>query len=116
MSFEVIILKRIHVMNFRTSDINQSVNILRSDEDFEPITVVEFFQRTVDKNPNVDALAYKDENGCWQKITYAEYKEQVEKFAKVLIQMGLKQRGVVAILAWNSPQWVMSALAAIHAG
>lgn len=103
-------------MVFRTSDINQLIDITRYDGDTEPITVIEYFRKTVEKFPSEDALAYKDTNENWVKINYEEYHRQVEKLAKVFIKMGLKQRGVVAILAWNSPKWVITALAAIHAG
>jgi long-chain-fatty-acid--CoA ligase ACSBG len=103
-------------MEIRTSDLNQLVKIIRSDGDMEPISVIDYFRRVVEKHPEHDALVYKGPHGLWIKISYAEYHRQVEKMAKILIKMGLKRRGVVAILAWNSPQWVITALAAIHAG
>lgn len=103
-------------MEYRTSDINQFVKITSKDGDIEPMTMIKFFNKTVENFPDHDALAYRDLNGIWHKINYREYKIRVEKIAKVFIKMGLKQRGVVAILAWNSPEWVISALAAIHAG
>lgn len=103
-------------MEIYTSDINQLVKIQRKEDDMEPITMIEFFNQSVEKFLDHDALAYRDSNGVWNKVNYKEYKSRVEKIAKVFINLGLKQRGVVAVLAWNSPEWVISALAAIHAG
>lgn len=103
-------------MDYRTSDINQLVKITRHDGDMEPITMIEFFNKTIEEFPDRDALAYRDWSGVWHKINYREYKNRVEKIAKVFMKLGLKSKGVVAILAWNSPEWVISAMAAIHAG
>jgi long-subunit acyl-CoA synthetase (AMP-forming) len=103
-------------MDYRTSDIKQLVRIIRKDGDIEPITMVNSFNKTVEEFPDRDALAYRDSSGVWHKINYREYKNRVENIAKVFIKLGLKERGVVAILAWNSAEWVISALAAIHAG
>jgi long-subunit acyl-CoA synthetase (AMP-forming) len=103
-------------MEIYTSDINQPVKIIKKDGDIEPITMVNLFNKTVEEFPDRDALAYRDSSGVWHKINYREYKNRVEKIAKVFIKLGLKERGVVSILAWNSAEWLISALAAIHAG
>lgn len=54
--------------------------------------------------------------GEWRGITYREYRERVERMAKVFIKLGLERHGIVAVLAFNSVEWFVSELAAIHAG
>lgn len=71
----------------------------------------------VEKYPNHLALMRKDEiSKEWKGITYKEYKDRVEKMAKVFIKLGLERHGTVAVLAFNSVEWYVSELAAVHAG
>jgi long-subunit acyl-CoA synthetase (AMP-forming) len=84
---------------------------------FKPISVVDVFDETVEKFPNNKALMVKDEvTKKWNGITFKEYKERVEKMAKVFITLGLEIHGTVAVLAFNCVEWFVSELAAIHAG
>lgn len=101
---------------FRAVNLNQKVKIQRKLNDSDPITVVKFFNETVENFSLHSALASRDGDGKWKFLTYREYKLQVEKIAKIFIKLGLKHRGVVAMFAWNCPEWVISALGAIHAG
>lgn len=103
-------------MAFRATSLNHKVKIQRQKDDYEPMTIVDFFNQTIENFSNHQALANRDENGNWNKISYRDYKNRVEKIAKIFIKLGLEQRGVVAILAWNCPEWVIAALGAIHAG
>ncbi|KAL7044176.1 hypothetical protein ACKWTF_001815 [Chironomus riparius] len=100
----------------RATTLNDKVKIQANIDDFKPSTVVDFFNETVENFPSHLALASRDANGKWNFLTYQEYKNRVEKIAKVFIKLGLSERGVVAILAWNCPEWVVAALGAIHAG
>lgn len=83
----------------------------------EPITIPALLKRTATNYANNTALMYKDElSKEWKGINYKEYQERVEKMAKVFIKLGLESRGTVAVLAFNSVEWFVSELAAIHAG
>lgn len=107
--------------DFRVTDLSKPVRIFRNPNDrtasIEPITVPALMKRTVQNYGNHKALMYKDEvTRKWTGITYKEYRDRVEKMAKVFIKLGLERFGVVAVLAFNSVEWFVSELAAIHAG
>lgn len=107
--------------DFRVSDISLPVRIFRDPNDraasAEPISIPALLKRTAESYGNLTALMYKDEeNGEWKGISYKEYRDRVEKMAKVFIKLGLQPRQTVAILAFNSVEWFVAELAAIHAG
>ena len=106
---------------FRVADISKPVQIFRDPNDKvaseEPISVPTLLKRIAESHPNHKALMYKDEvSKEWKGITYKEYRERVEKMAKVFIKLGLEHRGTVVVLAFNSVEWFVTELAAIHAG
>jgi long-chain-fatty-acid--CoA ligase ACSBG len=106
---------------FRVTDRTKPVKILRDASDrtasAEPMTIPELLKKTADNYGNHTALMYQEEaTQTWKGITYKEYREQVEKMAKVFIKFGLERHGAVAVLAFNSVEWFVSELAAIHAG
>jgi long-subunit acyl-CoA synthetase (AMP-forming) len=106
---------------FRVTDPKKPVRIHRDPNDrtasVDPITVPALMKRTAENYPNSTALMYKDDvSKEWKGINYKEYRERVEKTAKVFIKLGLEKRGTVAVLAFNSVEWFVSELAAIHAG
>lgn len=105
-------------VNFRIVDQTKTVDILRTVNDrVEPLTLPALMKRTVDNYGSNNALMYKDEvTREWTGITYKEYRDQVIKTAKVFIKLGLERHGTVAVLAFNSVEWFVSELAAIHAG
>lgn len=104
--------------DFRVSEIRKPIRVLRQadHEDFEPLSVPEMLNRTVEKYGDHPALAYQDQTKTWQFISYKEYKAKVDQFAKVFIKLGLSRWGSVAVLAFNSVEWFVTELAAIHAG
>jgi long-chain-fatty-acid--CoA ligase ACSBG len=107
--------------DFRITQPSMPVRIFQNPRDktasVDPITIPALMNRTVDNYGNHPALKFKDTvTGKWQTITYREYKERVEKMAKVFIKLGLERYGSVAVLAFNSVEWFVSELAAIHAG
>lgn len=107
--------------DFRVTDPKQAVKLFSNPRDKtaarDPITIPALMKRTVDNYGNHPALMHKDPvSKKWQAITYREYKERVEKMAKVFIKLGLERHGSVAVLAFNSVEWFVSELAAIHAG
>lgn len=106
---------------FRVTDPTLPVRIFRNPNDrtasIEPITVPALMRRTVENHGSHNALMYKDPSTKrWKGITYKEYRDRVEKMAKVFIKLGLERHGAVAVLAFNSVEWFVSELAAIHAG
>lgn len=82
----------------------------------EPISVPQMLQRAATNNPDLPALKHKDADGVWQTTTYSQYRASVLHTAKAFIKLGLEPHNAVAILAFNSPEWFVSELAAIHAG
>lgn len=107
--------------DFRVTDPSKPVKIYSNPRDktasVDPITIPALMNRTVENYGNHTALMHKDPvTNTWKGITYREYKDRVEKMAKVFIKLGLEQHGSVAVLAFNSVEWFVSELAAIHAG
>ncbi|XP_068626989.1 long-chain-fatty-acid--CoA ligase ACSBG2 isoform X2 [Battus philenor] len=80
-----------------------------------PISVPGLLSRTTARYPDNTALVSK-KNGQWQKITYKQYQERVRTIAKGFLKLGLERYHSVGILGFNSEQWYISDLAAIHAG
>lgn len=107
--------------DFRVTDHLKPVRILRDATSrtslVEPISIPALMKRTCENYPNHTALMYLDEvSKEWRGVTYREYRNRVEKMAKVFIKLGLEHHGSVAVLAFNSVEWFISELAAIHAG
>jgi long-subunit acyl-CoA synthetase (AMP-forming) len=108
-------------LKLHSTDPKQLVRIIRNSDNelanLEPITIPQLFDKVVNEFPSVTALVQQNlETKEWEEMSYAEYKKQVEKIAKVFIKLGLKRHGTVAILAQNSVEWFVSGMAAIHAG
>jgi long-chain-fatty-acid--CoA ligase ACSBG len=114
--------KNIHeTTEFRVTDLSKPVRILQDMNDqtasVEPISVPALLKRVAGSYANHSALMFKDEvSNEWKGISYREYRDRVEKMAKVFIKLGLERHGTVAVLAFNSVEWFVSELAAIHAG
>lgn len=81
-----------------------------------PISVPGLLSRTVARYPDDAALATKKADGKWHKITYRQYQERVRTAAKGFLKLGLERTHSVGILGFNSEQWFIADLAAIHAG
>jgi long-chain-fatty-acid--CoA ligase ACSBG len=82
----------------------------------KPISVVTMLRKTVEKFPNRAALREKNKEGQWVTTTFKQYEDQVHTVAKAFIKLGLERFHAVCILGFNSPEWFISDLAAIHAG
>lgn len=100
---------------------SQAVKIFKSElltSHRRAMTLPELLDRAVEYYPNHVALKFKEEEGSekWSELTYKEYKDCVDKIAKCFIKLGLKVHESVAILGYNSKEWFISELAAIHAG
>lgn len=104
--------------DFRVADVTKPTRILQGDNDARvPISVPDLLTKVVDRYGDHPALAYQDhQTKNWKFVDYKEYKAKVDQFAKVFIKLGLKRFGSVAVLAFNSVEWFVTELAAIHAG
>jgi long-chain-fatty-acid--CoA ligase ACSBG len=108
------------VENFTSTDPKESVKIIKTATEVsprEPLTVPELLSRVVEENGDRIAMMYESgEKDGWTPVTYAEYKQRAEQVAKAFIKLGLEEHGSVAVLAFNSVEWFLSQLGAIHAG
>lgn len=105
--------------HFITIDRNESVKLRIGEDDVTgrtPISVPTLLERTTRDYPDHPALVYQNAHNEWETITYSQYSTRVKKIAKAFIKIGLEARHSVSILAFNSPEWFTSELAAIHAG
>lgn len=107
--------------DFRIIDPTKRIKIRINPKDeltsMEPSTIPEMMKKVAQRYPDRPAL--KQMNGItndWEVLTFLEYQQKVEKIAKVFIKLGLKRHETVAILAFNSIEWFVSEMAAIHAG
>lgn len=80
-----------------------------------PLTVPQFFQRSLEKFGNEKALAVQRE-GVWKSWTYKQYYDDCVRFAKSLVQVGHQPFDCVCILGFNSPEWFIADIGAIFAG
>lgn len=108
-------------LDFRVTNKSDRVKIFMDSKDevgkSEPVTIPDMFAKVVEKYPDHPALKQKHSiTKDWEVISYRAYKERVEKMAKVFIRLGLERHGTVGILAFNSVEWFVTELAAIHAG
>ena len=78
-------------------------------------TVPDAFERAKKQFDSRAALKVK-RNSQWQTITWTEYHDTARKVAKAFIKLGLKPHQGVAIIGYNSPEWLMADLGAILAG
>jgi len=78
---------------------------------FEKITMPEVLTRTAQRFPDRTALIFMG-----KKITYRELEALVNRFAKVLTELGVKAGDKVAMLLPNMPQLVIANYAAFRIG
>lgn len=105
--------------SYTTADPTKPVKLRLASEgvaSLDPLSVPDLMNRTVRDYPDHPAMMYKNAQKVWTPITYKEYQARVHKMAKVFIKLGLEPHHTVSVLAFNSPEWFVSELAAIHAG
>jgi len=73
----------------------------------EPKTLPELFLRSRSEYDLPDALNYKAD-GEWNRISSAQFVERAENVALGLYSLGLRKGDRAAILAANSPEWVLA--------
>eukprot|EP00026_Physarum_polycephalum_P004408 Phypoly_transcript_04427.p1 GENE.Phypoly_transcript_04427~~Phypoly_transcript_04427.p1 ORF type:complete len:660 (+),score=152.47 Phypoly_transcript_04427:135-2114(+) len=79
------------------------------------ITVPNWFKDKIEKYKHEKALSVK-RDGVWLTWTYQQYYDQIIRFAKALIKIGLKPFETCSILGFNSPEWFMADVGTIFAG
>ena len=53
---------------------------------------------------------------AWQVTRWSEYQREARRVARALVALGLERGQGVVILGFNSPEWVLCDVGAIHAG
>jgi acyl-CoA synthetase (AMP-forming)/AMP-acid ligase II len=78
-------------------------------------TVCTLFQQTIERNPDVEALRWKDGEE-WRALTWREYGDRVRDLANGFISLGLEPGQFVTIMGRNLPEYNITDLAILHAG
>ena len=79
--------------------------------EYEKTTLSQALTRSAQNFPNHTALNYMG-----KKITYRELNEMVNRFARALIDMGVKPEDSIAVCLPNIPQVIISNLAILRIG
>lgn len=82
-------------------------------EDF--VSVPASFQKWGISHPHYTGYAFKA-GDKWKKVDWERYTMKVRRFARSAISDGLGRGEVVAVLAENRPEWVISDMGAMSAG
>jgi fatty-acyl-CoA synthase len=77
------------------------------------LTFPQVLDRIVDEFPNQYAFRYTT---CDYTRTYAQFRDDVDTFARALIALGVRQGDHVAIWATNVPQWYITFWATVKIG
>jgi fatty-acyl-CoA synthase len=81
------------------------------------VTIGELFDRVCQTRLDKEALVYNyPEIGLDLRLTYCEYKEQVDRLAKGLLALGIERGEHVAVWATNVPEWVFLEIALAKIG
>ncbi|KAL0901508.1 hypothetical protein ABMA27_006744 [Loxostege sticticalis] len=81
-----------------------------------PVSVPGLLTRMAVTYPDLVALASKKADGKWHRITFKQYREHTRTVAKGFLKLGLERYHSVGILGFNSQEWFLADLGAIHAG
>ena len=77
----------------------------------EEKSVVDTFNETCDKWKDKTAVVFYG-----RKVSYKELRDQVDRFAAALHDLGIKKGDKVALLLLNSPQFIIAYMGALKAG
>ena len=78
-------------------------------------TVMDVFAAAVKNWADQPALKQK-RGGAWKAWTWREYQGELRRAARGMMALGLEPGQGVAIIGFNSPEWFMADIGAIHAG
>ena len=92
--------------------------ILRSTQPLAPypVKLTDRLLHWAQRTPDQVFLAMRGPDGAWQKLSYAQTLERVERVAAALLERDLSVARPVAILSDNSLHHAVLALAAMHVG
>ena len=79
--------------------------------DFEDVPIPHYLDRSAAQYPDATALIFMN-----RRLTYREFKEQVERFATALARLGVSKDSKVAIQLPNLPQTVIAYYATLSLG
>jgi long-chain acyl-CoA synthetase len=85
------------------------------DEAVAGLTLVDVLERNADRDPDGGALRWKKGDG-WETLSWSVYRHVVTEIAAGLIDVGVRVRDAVGIMAGNRPEHLIADLAIIHAG
>lgn len=80
-----------------------------------PTTLVAAFRDAVKRGGEAPALKV-ERGGKWVTWTWAQYGEEVGLVARALVALKVEQFGSVAILGFNSPEWLCAMMGAAVIG
>ena len=78
-------------------------------------TVMEILDETASRHGSRPAMKFK-RDGTWQTLSWKEVRDTARLVGRALIRLGAQPSKGVAIIGFNSPEWVMADLGAILAG
>ena len=62
-----------------------------------------------------DAMAmHVTRNGKHLTWTFGEYYRDIRCFASAILELGIKERGCINVIGFNSPEWVISFMGIEH--
>ena len=80
-------------------------------------TIGDLFDRQCEASANKEALVYNyPEIGLDLRLSYRQYKQEVDRLAKGLLALGIVKGEHVAVWATNIPEWVMLEIALAKIG
>jgi long-chain acyl-CoA synthetase len=77
----------------------------------EEKSVVDTFDETTEKGKDTPAVIFYG-----RKVSYRELRDQVDRFATALHDLGIKKGDKIALLLLNSPQFIIAYYGALKAG
>jgi long-chain acyl-CoA synthetase len=78
-------------------------------------TIVDYFNRNVERHGDRPAMHWKGANG-FESMTWSQYRDVAHKAAAGLSTLGVTKDEFVAIQAGNRPEHVIADMGAVHAG
>ena len=91
--------------------LNSYLKGVPADVDIPEKSVAEMFDEATDKWRNKTALIF-----LGRKMSYRELRDQVDRFATALGDLGVKKGDKIALLLLNSPQFIIAYFGALKAG
>lgn len=100
------------------TDGDAGISYLTHDQDLQdfPVTLTERLLEWADKQPEKTLIAARNQQGAWQRVSYADASKQILSLGQALLDHGLGPDRPLAVLSGNSLSHAMLALACQHVG